>query len=240
MLVPAPDVSPLFLSAVEELKRRGVEPTPSEIAWLYEASRHAIGETRECPRWVDPDVWVGGIVLHGLTVGAILWWEKYGSPLYAAGPETDRLCAWAWLLHHANDRKYLARHVSGFSIRTAVFAFVVGLPWRVTLGDIAWAVAAALGDGRIEVGPRPSGRVAKGASAIEWGETVAWLSHEYKRPPEDFLWGMDMAEVAELSRAAVSGDRANAAREAEKLAAWRAVVEAVADAHKPAADGEGK
>lgn len=231
MLVPAPEVSPLFLAAIEELKRRGVEPTPAEIAWIYDASKHVTGKTRECPRWVDPDVWVGGVALHGLSIGASLWWEQYGEEVFAGAADADRIGAWAWLLHHAGDREYLSKHVSPARIRAAVLAFVVGLPWAVTIADLAWAVAAALGRGLVHVGS--AARVKKGASALEWGETVAWLSHEYKRPPEDFLWGMDMDEVNELTRAASNSSKTRAAAEsAEKLAEWRAVIDAVAAAHQ--------
>lgn len=235
MLVDAPKVNALYLSGVNELKKLDITPTPQEYAWLYELSLKSIGETREVPQYVAPDIFMCGIALHPLTLGASEWWEHFGERVYENASDLDRVLAWAWLLHHAQDADYLNRHTAKWHIKASVAKFVLFLPKTITIEAIGWAVATALNSNKIEIESecKKSG-VIKAASSTSWGDILARLSHEYKRPAEDFLWKMPINELILLNKKSFSKDGflISDSEQSHFFAEWRAVLKNIIDNHK--------
>lgn len=235
MLVDAPKVNELYLSGVRELEKAGITPTPTEYAWLYELSLKSIGEIREVPQYLAPDVFMCGVPLHPLTLGASEWWEHFGERAYENATDLDRVLAWAWLLNHAQDPAYLNKHTSKFHIKASVAKFCLLLPKTITIEAIGWAVATVLNSNKIDVETNSKKKgVVKAGSSTSWGEILARLSHEYKREPEDFLWKMPVNELMLLNKEIYTKDgmTIHDSEQSKFFAEWRAVLNQIVKNHK--------
>lgn len=188
MQVKKPRVSPLFLSAVEEIKQAGVELTPDEYIWLNDAANLAIsGHNDGCPAFLQMPVRVGNCVLHPKTIGSSLWWSNYASKWYDGEAQSEMLCI-AFMLAHAKQREVFEELTSKLKTDIALVKWQISLNTSCTLEQLAWGIDKVLGQHNYAEIDTPNEVKNLYPVSTDWGDIVARLCAAYNQKPEHFVW----------------------------------------------------
>jgi|GEM_PF-3618288 len=201
MASPIQRTRPLYASAIARCEAAGVKLTADEYADIYEAAVRCIeGDgTGAVPALLDIPVQVGPVTLWPRTLGAALWWDRYGKKWYGGKDPADEVVALAWMLSRPKDSALFRRLTCKAAADVCIVAWQVGLASSVTLEALAWGIQRLFG--RIDV-DAASGAKIEAASEVDWGEVVAQLCATYHRKPEYFLWEIGEAAALELLKKA--------------------------------------
>lgn len=185
-----PRVSPLFLSAVDEIKQAGVALSPDEYIWLNDAANNAInGHDDGCPAFMQMPVRVGNCVLYPKTIGSSLWWENYASKWYGQEPTTEMLCI-AFMLAHAKQQDVFESLTSRLKTNVALIKWQVSLSTSCTMEQLAWGVDKVLGQYNYQNVDSPNEVKIDFPKSIDWGDIIARLCAIYNQKPEFFIWNV--------------------------------------------------
>lgn len=192
-----PRISALFKSACAECVTAGVVLLPEDFVFIYDAAARTIDSGNECPALVEVPVKVGNVTLYPRTLGASLWWKKYGNEWYGGKADADEVVALAWLLAHSRDRAALESCTARWRASAAILAWQIGIAWKTTVGELAWGIDRLFGQ-RDYFAVGNEKKELDSASSVDWGGAVARLCATYHRPPEYFLWGIGEGAAIEL------------------------------------------
>lgn len=224
-----PRLSALYQSACKECEAAGVDLSPEDYAWLYDASRRVIDDGNECPALLQVPVSIGNVTLYPRTIGASLWWDNYGEKWYGTASKEQHVVALAWMLAHSHDSGLFSRLESKWKADAAILAWSVKVAARITPADLAWGVDRLFG--QVDYVETDDGiRREDSPGAADWGAAIARLCAAYGRRPEYFLWEIDetlcatLLKNAPLPNGTQPGADADASR---RLAEFREIVRTI-------------
>jgi hypothetical protein len=174
-----------FAKALQELRRRGVEPgdaTPDELYELAEASRRCADPFRE----VNADA-AGfpvrvceGVYFWKLTIGASVWLDEVES-LLGGGTSPKYRLAMIYALVHSRDPKAFRNLDSERAIMRAVKDTMCRI--HATPEEVNQAVDVVLG-----TRARAAGQGSASAAAADWAAICARLEAQSGIPAEEWMW----------------------------------------------------
>lgn len=198
MRVKKPRVSLLYESAIAECKSAGVELTPEEYIWIYEASRRAIdGAGNECPSFIDLPVTIGNVTLWPMTLGAMMWWNSYGDKWYSEDKNTH-VIAFAFCLANAKEKDLFSEMNSKVKADLKIVAWQSKTSSDCTITQLAWGIDKLNGQyDYIEISS-PNETKVRNYSSTDWGVVIAKLCGAYHQPAEYFLWRLSQAAAIDM------------------------------------------
>lgn len=199
MRVKKPRIMALYVSACKECAAAGVDMSPEDYAWLYDAACRAVDCGRESTFLLDPPVKVGNVTLYPQTLGAMLWWKQYGEKWFCSACDEDQVVAIAWMLSHARDKNKILAMTSRRRFIRELVKWQLGVSFRTTISELSWGIISVFG-GResISVGDKNKENCPTQASSIDWGGAVARLCFYYGGNPEHYLWEIGEDAAREL------------------------------------------
>lgn len=202
----------LFQSGIAKCRSAGIEPSPDEVVEIWRAAKSAVEGDGELPALLEVPVVVGNVVLYPRTLGAALWWDRFGERWFGNGTPQDQVVALAWMLAHARKPEVFERTRRKSVAVARIVAWQFGIAASVTPAQLAWGIRkifAHVGDAE----EAPQGND-ESASEADWGGVIARLCAAYGRRPEYFLWEIGERMAAEmLEHARLPGDPAPASNE---------------------------
>ena len=184
----------LFRSAVDQFKASGVELSPEDVVALWEVARRCVGVAAQETALLEVPVQVGPVTLWPRTLGAALWWNKYGQKWYG-GDKADELVALAWMLANGRGENLFETATNRAAVSARIFAWQVKVAWSLTLRDLADGVLRLFESYDVDAA---TGERFDAATEPDWGGVIAQLCATYHRKPEHFLWEMGERAAAEL------------------------------------------
>jgi hypothetical protein len=184
LIIQKPIVSPLVNSALDEIRKRGVEPSAEDIVWLHYSAQKMTGrDVRDIPVLLDLPLEVGGTLLWPMCRGAALWFRFVALPLFG-----DDVRVLAFALAFGRDAEGLQRLNARAQIADKVNT------WANTLSCTAQALEEAvdrvvMGDSEPVDIDSPLENKKMQYRAVNYGESVALLCHNYPgTTPAYWLW----------------------------------------------------
>lgn len=188
--MPKSLLNPKALSAVEELRGQGIEPTPDELIALHEAGRSVDEAARGADLLLlDQPIRVGNALFHPLTVGASVWWSECGSVWFdASHPLMTMVLAFA--LAHARTPGTFAELSSADRTIKAVRQWMRGL--TATRAEIDAGIDLALG--------RAAPRTEAADTDAGWLPFCSQVAAAFPASFHDWLWTHPAELVVRLLR----------------------------------------
>lgn len=187
MLVEKPVFHKLAESAIEELRRAGVEPEPDEICWLNHAADVVLSAATADDVCLDLPVPCGNRLLWPLSIGARIWLTKVAHWFKGLGDMEMFLVAFA--MQFSRDPIILMEHQCS---RLKTF-------WRVatwaaccsaTRAELRAAIARALAPEDVDLvtisGPQPEKKTR--VESADYSDVISMLCHFYGEAPDYWLW----------------------------------------------------
>ena len=198
MRIAKPRVNLLYESAVKELKAAGVDITPDEYVWLYEAAKKAInGSGSECPAFIEIPVTIGDVTLWPMTIGAMLWWSRYAEEWYA-NDKTMQIIAMAYCMAHAKEPETILNLNSKAKADIALVAWQATTSSKCTLGQLSWAIDKVNGQfDYVDIHSENAVETLANSSA-DWGVIIAKLCGAYHMPARYFLWDLSQSAAIDM------------------------------------------
>jgi len=207
MLLEKPIFHKRTESAIAQLRREDIEPTPEDILWLNHAAGKCI---RPCAcdelQFINPPCPCGNTLLWPLSIGARIWLERVGKPQLAGTGDLEKLGI-AFAMAHSREPDFLNRYTGCWLTRIAVARWAAGL--NATKAEIFDAVARAFSPEDVDlVNVEFKGERKNVAS--DYGDVLALLCHFIKTDPEFWMWQASESYAAAMLRkisTALPGDR---------------------------------
>jgi len=238
MLIEKPIFHKRTESAIAQLRREGIEPTPEDILWLNQAAGKCI-RPAACDelQFIELPCPCGNTLLWPLSIGARIWLERVGKPWLTGTGDLEKLGI-AFAMAHSREPAFLNRLTTAWLTRIAVARWAAGL--NATRAEIFDAVARAFSPEDVDLvniefkGERP----AKAGSASDYGDVLALLCHFIKPDPEFWLWQASEDYATAMLRkisSALPGDKSISDDHAKFIAVsqFNLVVAEIRKAHKP-------
>lgn len=184
----------LFRSTLNQISGRGITLSPEDVVLLWQAVERCVHAGNADTALLAAPVQVGPVTLYPRTLGAALWWEKYGEGWFA-GDTNDEIVALGWLLAHANDKKLLQSTTTKARCVAHLVTWQLKVAWHLTLTDLAWGIKRVLKGYAVDAA---TGKYYPTATSPDWGSVIAQLCATYHRPPDYFLWEIGDRAVSEM------------------------------------------
>lgn len=207
MLIEKPIFHKRTESAIAQLRREGIEPTPEDILWLNHVAGKCI-RPAACDelQFFDLPCPCGNTMLWPLSIGARIWLERCGKPWLAGTGDLEKLGV-AFAMANSRQPAFLHRLTGCWQTRFAVARWAAGL--NATRAEIFDAVARAFSPEDIDLvniefkGERKN-------IASDYGDVLALLCHFVNPDPEFWMWHTSEAYATAMLRkisSTLPGDR---------------------------------
>jgi len=230
MQVIKPRISSLYNAACEECKAAGVDLSPADYAWLYDAAKRAVESGNDCPVFLEVPITVGNVTLYPRTLRSALWWEKCGSEWYGKERKESQVVALAWSLAHSHDVAIFDKADQKWKADAFILAWTLKLAASVTPAELAWAVDRLFGQVDYVLTGDGKAELLACSSELDWGAFISRLCAAYHRKPEYFFSEISENVLAELAKNAPLPNgmtRQSDADASKRFVEFREVVKAI-------------
>lgn len=202
MIVDKPRVKELFHSAIRELEKLDVTPTPEETVWLHHMACKAVTpEHGEAPMFCEFPVKVGRVWLYPLSIQASIWLERYAYKWWGHRDTSMDTLAMAYAMAHACKEKAFDTLTSKIKASVTIRAWAISNLF-CSYRRLRQAVDMVLGDtDHVIIGDeteKPANN--HHIDGSQWGGLVAMLCGSYHLPPEHFLYRISANTCAGMIR----------------------------------------